>query len=793
MLENEAFYPQLHYKVPHADVGNLTIRSDYTPMGDSPIRLALVLSYGFGGSNAAVVVSKCTTSFPLLEQQKRAAPAAASASSPATQGVATPLLPRPFPELSFLSHRTASGLEAFQEHLHQGHQPLHSCDARRFPNRGVAPLGDNPHAPENGLVIAARPVYVVYTGNGSQWSGMGAELLENEAFLSLMKLCGPSIPDSLRGFLPGQPRDRAVERGLALTALQIGLVSILRAYNVSLAGHVGHSAGEIAASFGSGACDAVTAMAIARARTNAAAAATLLGASEGAMAAVACGANDVESLLAGTDVVVACYNTPSAITLSGSLAHVEKIVSELKARGVKCKILDTAGIPHHNKALLSVAAKQLSDALKAALPNAAPFPSCWLSAVKDAFATNDHEPIFDYQYHVDGVLNPVDFSAALSKIPKNAIVLEVGPHCTLRPYVAEVLPECAYVPMMMANKSAALTVSAALASIWNLGGTVRNPVSPERLPLSVRSLAVSWDRHHVDLLDYSVRERNHIGGKTFSFDLQGEDSYLRDHTIDGRPLFPATGYVYCVLQAFGKVPCAVEFFKILRPVTLNEDDVELKVGLLASGECTISNNGEIVATARVTRLEAAPRSSVQSRSYAPEEADLLIPEKDMDPDTFYRHAANMGYEYGNSFRGLKKLNISSDSSLTYGLVEEPRPIAFLDAMLQLFMVRGLGDGLRLPTEIRRIEFQSDVPTSTWATHDKFRNQISCGGVTFEGVATAVASRRPRRESISFSKACLLPLGKTSYPSDRIFYMKEILRYGVSLRAAQPGVEDSAML
>jgi fatty acid synthase len=55
-----------------------------------------------------------------------------------------------------------------------------------------------------------------------------------------------------------------MDRILGLAALQIGLTEILRSFGVEVAGICGHSAGEIGASYASGASDLKTTMAIAR-------------------------------------------------------------------------------------------------------------------------------------------------------------------------------------------------------------------------------------------------------------------------------------------------------------------------------------------------------------------------------------------------------------------------------------------------------------------------------------------------------------------------------------------------
>ena len=66
------------------------------------------------------------------------------------------------------------------------------------------------------------------------------------------------------------------------------------------------------------------------------------------------------------------------------------------------------------------------------------------------------------------------------------------------------------------------------------------------------------------------------------FQLDSADSYLLDHFIDGRALFPATGYIYLAWTALAKklqkkideIDVVIEDFKILRPTFLSPSKIE---------------------------------------------------------------------------------------------------------------------------------------------------------------------------------------------------------------------------
>eukprot|EP00808_Paulinella_micropora_P018901 g31967.t1 len=758
MLEKKTYFPQLHIHNLHPDLGRLRVLTETCPFSDRDRKhfRAVVSSYGFGGANACVVVANVDK------------PPASSLSSSS---------PSVFPNLTFLSHRTAEGLAAWQAALPSGHQPQLLQDINRFPYRGIGPT-EQPLFIDNERVKRLPAVYLVLTGNGSQWGGMGKALMEHNFFREVLERCGADVPQ-----LVASPvlKPDVVSQTRALTAIQVALIDLLRAYGVQFAGVVAHSAGEIAAGYAAGAYDLQTTMDIATARGAAADLYTTRNAGcPGAMAAVVMDAKTVVSYLQG-EAQVACYNTPSSITISGPATDVKQTIAKLKKEvpGIKCKILEGIRVPYHHQSLLQPQAAQLVDDLKRALPGQpVAFPQTWFPAVQGL----DNSRPFSFSYHLDSVLRPVDFPAACKNIPDKALLVEVGPHGIMRPYLTELLPEADYVSLMTKGKSGLETVQRALGQLWLQGVPLQAPVSPERLPLETRVAAVSWDRREFKLVDYTAKNRNSGGGKDFTFDLEGADAYLRDHFIDGRALFPATGYVYLIAQAYGQYPQTIHDFKILRPVMLFDPEVTLRVSLLANGEATVCYNDEIVATGRVTGGTCDDKEPVE-----PPFLDATPPSQQMDADTFYQLVNRHGYEYKTEFQGLRRVVLhADDSTRSLGQLSAQHPIAFLDAMLQLSILRGM-NGLRLPTEIRRVSFAGPVPDAAWVEHDSLLGRVSGGGVTIEGLETSVAPRAPQANliDISFTQEELLWCGRNDYSSPRHGYLHQLMNYGLALLAQQP--------
>jgi acyl transferase domain-containing protein len=109
------------------------------------------------------------------------------------------------------------------------------------------------------------------------------------------------------------------------TAVQIILVNLLRAWGVKPSAVIGHSSGEIAGAYASGALNIHEAIICAYLRGLSTKQLTRAG----AMAAVGLGADEVRPLLP-EGVVVACENSPSSTTISGDSDGIDAVIAELK-------------------------------------------------------------------------------------------------------------------------------------------------------------------------------------------------------------------------------------------------------------------------------------------------------------------------------------------------------------------------------------------------------------------------------------------------------------------------------
>lgn len=156
------------------------------------------------------------------------------------------------------------------------------------------------------------------------------------------------------------------------------------------------------------------------------------------------------------------------------------------------------------------------------------------------------------------------FHDAVQHVPKNAIVIEIAPHCLLQPIVKRTLgADISYVSLMKRNNNEGNLnmFLSAVGKLFNLGLnpdlTALYPKVEYPVSRSVQSLSplIQWDRSQTWLVTLYPEyfNPNSMSDYSVKVDLQeSSDEFYAGHCIDGRVLFPATEYLYLAWQMLAK-------------------------------------------------------------------------------------------------------------------------------------------------------------------------------------------------------------------------------------------------
>ncbi|KAI1387727.1 KR domain-containing protein [Hypoxylon trugodes] len=345
-----------------------------------------------------------------------------------------------------------------------------------------------------------RRLGFVFTGQGAQWSRMGSELMQNShRFLRSIRHLdhvlgklrdGPawSIEDAL---LEPPESSRVAEAEFSqplCTAIQIALVQLLEYWGIRPAVVVGHSSGEIAAAYAAGLISADEAIILAYFRGIVSRDVD----TDGAMLAVGLGASSVAPYLEGfgDKVVVACHNSPSGVTLSGDTDALDEVQKKLAKDEVFARKVNTNGKAYHSHHMAPVAAKYerlMRTAKKRTRLGLAPLTS----AKMVSSVTNSIFPegtALDETYWSKNLRSPVLFNQAVQTILTTDefsdvdLLVEIGPHSALKGPVQQIktelkLQSVEYLPTLLRGADSAV-------QLLNLAGEIflrSYPVDMERI------------------------------------------------------------------------------------------------------------------------------------------------------------------------------------------------------------------------------------------------------------------------------------------------------------------------
>ncbi|KAK4240609.1 reducing polyketide synthase DEP5 [Achaetomium macrosporum] len=339
----------------------------------------------------------------------------------------------------------------------------------------------------------------VFTGQGAQWARMGAELLEySPRFLGAIRELdawleelhdGPdwSIEDVL---LEPAERSRVNEAAFSqpvCTAVQVALVQLLESWGIKPVVTVGHSSGEMAAAYAAGLISAREAITLAYYRG----VVTRRVTTDGAMLAVGLGAEAVAPYLDGLEgkAVVACHNSPSGVTVSGDADAIEQVKAKLDADGVFARLVKTNGKAYHSHHMAPVSAvyEELVRAAKLYRPFDAPnnnnnnnSNNNTAKAKMVSSVTNSILPpstVLDESYWSTNLRSPVLFNQAVQTILTADefrdvdLLIEVGPHSAMAGPVKQIKTavgreKLEYLPTLLRGADSAVQLLKLAGEMW---------------------------------------------------------------------------------------------------------------------------------------------------------------------------------------------------------------------------------------------------------------------------------------------------------------------------------------
>ncbi len=604
------------------------------------------------------------------------------------------------PPLADMAFSTGTGRSHFN---HRAGVLFQDPASLRAGLRALAETDASP-APRNAAKVA-----FAYTGQASQWPGMGAALYASEPVMrAVLDRCDEVLRaergNSLLDVMFGRPGaagelDDPQWKQPAIYALECALAALWASLGVRPDVVVGHSLGEIAAAHAAGVFSLEDGLRLAAARGS------IVGAlpGEGAMAAVFAPAERVAEALAehnaaseGIGLCIAADNGANQV-ISGPAADIAAALEDFEAQNVRVARLRRS--PAYHSAMIEPALGELEAALGRLefAPPSIPF----VSNLNGRTVGSDED--LDAAYWCRQMRSPVAYRACLETLAEMGVdaVVELGPHAVLGPMTTLAWPAAAAEPAVVSSLVRPATGEAPPAP--GSGGGFLEAVAglyESGLPLRFEGLFAAERRRRIRLPVYpfqrerywveaprrrrpgtghpllGVRHESASGEVSFDSELFPSDpSWLDDHRVFGRvvapgALFGAMAASACAADGAGTA--VVDDFQmqtaLVFPAT-DEGDAgddegrRLQLLLDDSGEdgsrrariLSRSDDDEGWTLHAEGRISTAAGPGPAPAGLLPEAAPPKSRLAPVELAAYYRGKADVGIELGPSFRTLEAL------------------------------------------------------------------------------------------------------------------------------------------
>ena len=784
-LKHQQIPPSLHFKEPNSAIAfeklKLQVVTETTPwLADRP-RLAGVNSFGFGGTNAHVVMGDVVESSVQVGEKS-------AFRSHSRQELDFQILTLSAKNKSALKDLARKYLELLQQKDCNLSDLCFTANTRRthFNTRlscianSAEDLDLQLNAYINNEEIAGlhyisdssgdRKIAFMFTGQGSQYIGMGEELYKTQpVFKTALDCCADilqtyldkplkeilfsSAPDS-PPFVRGAGGDQIATLNQtqytqpAIFAVEYALAQLWISWGIEPDYLMGHSIGEYVAAAIAGVLGLEDALKLVAARGK------LIQAlpTNGGMLAVFSDLETVKKLITNhNNVAIAAINSQQNIVISGSKIELNAIAQELTNANIDSTELTVSHAFH--SPLMQPMLEEFKAVAKSINYNAPQLG--FISTVTGDVITQE---LASADYWLEHIIKPVNFMGGFKSLieQKVSVAIEVGAKPILASLGNSILNslDIKQEPLLLSSLSNkqpdSQVIFNSLAVLCQQGLIIKwqdfykehnhNPVKLPTYPFQRKSYW--WEHSNFNLpalASNSPQKHPLLGNKLVlanseEIRFQGQISannpqYLQDHCLESQVVFPATGYIEIALavdkELHKNTTLKLENFVIQQPLLLGTEVTNIQTIVKSVGnEYKIeiySNPGNSEQFNLHSKVDISLNnpSSPRTLNIADLKSQLR---RNPDITSYYQKLSQQGLNYGTNFQGIKQLWQGKNRVLGY--IEIPQAIisyryllhpALLDSCLQLIgAVTESTTGVYLPVSIASLQLYSIPTNKVWA-------------------------------------------------------------------------------
>nr|XP_019958725.1 PREDICTED: uncharacterized protein LOC109639608 [Paralichthys olivaceus] len=701
MMKHETIVPSVFYSEETASVDakalNIKVPQEAEKWEASGARIAGVNNFGFGGTNAHVVVKQYKQS-PIRQPHDETQPKYFVMSANSIKS------------LSLMMEDTITQLEADREMDLDSLLYTSACRRSHLKHRyrkaimlsSVVDLKDKLRAAVGKDISQAysdpRLVFV-FCGNGVTYHGMCKQLLKHEPVFRdkiieitqlFKRLSGLNILDMLDSeFESSDFKNPEVVQPL-LFAIQVGITTLLRHWGVKPDAILGHSVGEVAAAHCSGLLSLEDAIKVIYFRS------TLQSKVTGGMMLVISNmaVSEVTALLPcySGRVCLAAFNSPQSCTLSGDADAIKSLHTELsastKGQNLFLRLLNVPAAYHsHMMDPILTEIKETIGLLQVNDLDTELFSTVTGKEVQQGdFCTGE--------YWARNIREPVAFeqTVRLAVKGKNTVFVEIGPRRALQRNIIESLDsDTTVLPSVQPGKDHE-TIMSVVSKLFELGVQVDWNTfykGYEQIPLPFPKYKFDCsDRDVIIGAAQTNTASNHpvlcqtgSDSNIFSLDLRSDSSfYLKEHKHNNIPIIPGAFYAELGLAAVmasakPKVPLnslqlSVNFHS---PCILTLNSPEIKVKLeqtKTETSFTVFSSSALYASGTVvSQRERMIEEQTLSLSAIFKRCKSVVSSQE-----FYGHLSQGGFQYGDVFKNKGNVHYGEDLKEAFVVVSVPEEL-----------------------------------------------------------------------------------------------------------------------
>ncbi|MEO0373357.1 MAG: SDR family NAD(P)-dependent oxidoreductase, partial [Cyanobacteria bacterium P01_A01_bin.17] len=749
----------LHFETPNPaiDFEHLPfyVQKTLTPWPTTAPALAGVNSFGFGGTNAHVVVAEApgkTTVAPAVLQAHHVF--TCSAKNKAALNDLAQRYRNLLAQQSDLDLNDLCGTANLRRTSFSHRFAIAADSLTQLQDLLSDFLAGEDHANIHKSIASQDLTFAfLFTGQGSQYEGMGQALYETQpVFRDVLDRCDKILCSELETPLldvlyPSQkgqdsPLNQTAYTQPALFAIEYALYQLWQSWGIRPAAVTGHSVGEYVAACVAGVFSLEDGLRLIAARGR------LMQAlpSGGAMVAVAASESQIKDLLPAA-VTIAAINGRQSLVLSGEGDEIATLTQTLIDAGFKTDVLQVSHAFHSAlmEPMLNEFA-QIAQQITYHLPQMHLVSNLTGTSVTDEIATPD--------YWCRHVREPVRFLSGMETLRQlgYCTFVEMGPKPILCGMGKTCLPqpENHWLPSLRPGHPAQLWRS--VGQLYTLGASVdwsqlypsyryvhlpTYPFQRQRFWWDVAELpgtrSQPWSLNgHTCKAHPLLGARLHLAGSAeirFQTSVRAESpAYLSDHRLLDQAVFPAAAYIEMALaaarQLYDHDALILESFTIEQPLLLTEARTlqcvftpdqcayQLEIFSLGTGEETSP------ALRHATGRIHSQKSSTATQDIEVLQALSLPP---IEVTDHYQDLQRRGLNYGPCFQGIQKLwaeegQALSRIALPEGVTDEDRyqiHPALLDACLQTLGAVFTESETYLPVGCDRIHLYHPPGQNIW--------------------------------------------------------------------------------